>query len=184
MIKRWITAEKCKLHIVPPSQTPPIQFIFPYINDIWDWILFKSKNMHFFPPIDPLPHNSNFQPITGRQILDSSKLKEFADHNFKFDKKGRKLSKQAENTGKRRNCSLRAISRFPTVFSKGLFPRGSQRCHCEGMSEWTWEKGILKTWWKKKKMLETSIFSFSPQCLLHNPKQIQIFQIHLFCRLQ
>ena len=26
--------------------------------------------------------------------------------------------------GKRRNCSLRAISLFPTVFSKGLFPRG------------------------------------------------------------
>ena len=26
---------------------------------------------------------------------------------------------------KRRNCSLRAISPFPTVFSKGLFPRAS-----------------------------------------------------------
>ena len=38
-----------------------------------------------------------------------------------------------ENTGKRRNCSLRAISPFPTVFSKGLFPRGVKRCHCVGM---------------------------------------------------
>ena len=35
--------------------------------------------------------------------------------------------------GKWRNCSLRAISPFPTVFSKGLFPRGVKRCHCVGM---------------------------------------------------
>ena len=33
-----------------------------------------------------------------RQILDSSKLKEFADDNFKFDENGRKLSKQIENS--------------------------------------------------------------------------------------
>ena len=35
--------------------------------------------------------------------------------------------------GKSRNCSLRAISPFPTVFSKGLFPLGVKRCHCVGM---------------------------------------------------
>ena len=33
-----------------------------------------------------------------RQILDSSKLKDFADNNFNFDENGRKLSKQEENT--------------------------------------------------------------------------------------
>ena len=32
-----------------------------------------------------------------------------------------------KHCGKRRNCSLRAISPFPTVFSKGLFPRGRQK---------------------------------------------------------
>ena len=32
------------------------------------------------------------------QILDSSKLKEFTDDNFKFDENGRKLSKCVENT--------------------------------------------------------------------------------------
>ena len=37
-------------------------------------------------------------PITRRQILDSSKIKEFADDNFKFDENGRKLSKRVENT--------------------------------------------------------------------------------------
>ena len=38
------------------------------------------------------------QPFPKRQILDSSKLKEFADDNFKFVENGRKLSKQVENT--------------------------------------------------------------------------------------
>ena len=38
-----------------------------------------------------------------------------------------------EHRGRRRNCSLRAISPFPTVFSKGLFPRDVKRCHCLGM---------------------------------------------------
>ena len=42
-----------------------------------------------------------------RQILDSSKLKEFADANFKFDENGRKFSKRVENTvGKGEICSL------------------------------------------------------------------------------
>ena len=68
------------------------------------------------------------QPINRRHILDSSKLKEFADDNFKFDENGRKLSKQVENT-----VGKGEIAPFPTVFSKGLFPRGVKRCHCAGM---------------------------------------------------
>ena len=47
------------------------------------------------------------------QISDSSKLKNFAGDNFKFQESGRKFSKRVENTvGKRRNCSLRANSVF------------------------------------------------------------------------
>ena len=38
-----------------------------------------------------------------------------------------------KHCGERGNCLLRAISPFPTVFSKGLFPRGVKRCHCVGM---------------------------------------------------
>ena len=38
-----------------------------------------------------------------------------------------------KHCGKRRNCSLRAISPFPTVFSKGLFPRG-----VKGVIVWEW----------------------------------------------
>ena len=37
-------------------------------------------------------------PFTKRKILDSSKLKEFADDNFRFDENGRKFSKSVENT--------------------------------------------------------------------------------------
>ena len=40
-----------------------------------------------------------------------------------------------KHCGKRRNCSLQAISACPTVFSKGLFPRGVKRCHCVGMGQ-------------------------------------------------
>jgi hypothetical protein len=44
-------------------------------------------------------------PITSRQILDSSKLKEFADDNFKFDENGKK----AIQTG-RKHCGKRLVS--------------------------------------------------------------------------
>ena len=59
-----------------------------------------------------------------RQILDSSKLKESADNNFKFDYNG--------SCGKRRNCLLRAISPFPTVFSKDLYCRQVKTRTCLG----------------------------------------------------
>ena len=59
---------------------------------------------------------------------------EFADDNFKFDENGRKLSKQIENTvGKEEIARYEQFLLFPTVFSKGLFPRGVKRCHCVGM---------------------------------------------------
>ena len=73
------------------------------------------------------------QPITRRQILDSSKLKESADDDFEFDENGRKLSKRVENTvGKGETSSYEQFLLFP-VFSKGLFPGGVKRCHCVGM---------------------------------------------------
>ena len=39
-----------------------------------------------------------FNPLPKRKILDSPKLKVFADDNFKFDENGRKLSKWVEKT--------------------------------------------------------------------------------------
>ena len=40
------------------------------------------------------------------KILNSSKLKEFADDNFIFDESGRKFSKWIKNGGKRSDCLL------------------------------------------------------------------------------
>ena len=51
-------------------------------------------------------------------MLDSSKLNESADDNFKFNENGRKFSKSVENTVGKRDCSLQALSPFPTMFSK------------------------------------------------------------------
>ena len=67
-----------------------------------------------------------------RQILDSCKLKEFADNNFKFDENSRKFSKRVENTGKSRDYSLPTISPFSSVFSEELFSRHTKTRSCLG----------------------------------------------------
>ena len=80
-----------------------------------------------------LLQESAFNSFPKRQILDATKLKEFADDNFKFDENGTKFSKRLENTvGKEKNCSLRAISPFPTVFSKALYCRHVKTRACLG----------------------------------------------------
>ena len=63
-----------------------------------------------------------FLPIPERQILDCSKLKEFK--NLKFDENCKDFFAKVEKyCGKMRNCSLRAISPFPKVFSKDKYSR-------------------------------------------------------------
>ena len=59
------------------------------------------------------------QPFPKRQILDSSKLKEFADDNFKFDENGSKFSQRVENTvGKREIAHYEQLLLFPQCFQK------------------------------------------------------------------
>ena len=73
------------------------------------------------------------EPFPNQQILNSSKLQEFADDNFKSNENGRKFSKWLENTvEKRRNCSLRAISPIPPAFSKDLYCRRIKSRTCLG----------------------------------------------------
>ena len=98
-----------------------------------------SANSHVLAKTSVAKMTSNilFNPLPDDKILESSKLKELADHNFKFDENGRQLSKQVENTGKRRNCSLRAISPFPQCFQKARFPGASK-----GVLVWEWVKLI------------------------------------------
>ena len=53
------------------------------------------------------------------QILDSSKLKELADDNFKFDENGRKLSKWVENTvGKAEIACYKQFLFLPQCFQR------------------------------------------------------------------
>ena len=68
-----------------------------------------------------------FKPITKWQILDSSKLKEFADDNFKFDENGRKLSKWVENTvAKGEIAHYEQFLLFPQCLQKACFPGASK----------------------------------------------------------
>ena len=74
------------------------------------------------------------KPFPKRQILDSSKLKEFANDNFKFVENGRKLSKQVGNTmGKGEIAHYERFLIFPRCFrqsctvdskNQGLFGKG------------------------------------------------------------
>ena len=58
-------------------------------------------------------------PFPKRQILDSSKLKEFADDNFEFNENGRKFSKCVENTvGKGEIPRYEQFLLFPQCFQK------------------------------------------------------------------
>ena len=77
--------------------------------------------------------------ITRRHILDSSKLKEFADDNFKFDGNGRNLSKWVENTvGKGEIACYEQLLLFPQCFQKACFPGASK-----GVIVWEWVKRLL-----------------------------------------
>ena len=52
-----------------------------------------------------------------RQILDPSKLKEFADDNFRFDENGRKFSKWVKNAvGKGEIAHYQQFLLFPQCF--------------------------------------------------------------------
>ena len=76
------------------------------------------------------------QPITKRQILDSSKLKQFADDNFKYDENGRKLSEQVQTTvGKGEIARYQQFLLFPQCFQKACFPGASK-----GVIVWEWVK--------------------------------------------
>ena len=68
----------------------------------------------------------------------------FADHIFKFDENGRKLSKRVENTvGKGEIARYEQFLLFPQCFQKAFFPGASK-----GVIVWEWVniskwKGIL-----------------------------------------
>ena len=78
------------------------------------------------------------EPVTRRQILDSSKLKEFADDNFKVDESGRKLSKWVENTVEKGEIAhYEQFLLFPKCFQKACFPGASK-----GVIVWEWVNSL------------------------------------------
>ena len=63
--------------------------------------------------------DDDFEPFPKRQVLNSSKLKDFADDNFIFDENSRKISKRVENT-----MGKGEIARFEQFsVSHGVFKR-------------------------------------------------------------
>ena len=65
-----------------------------------------------------------------------TKLKKFADDNFKFDENGRKVSKWVENTvGKEEIARYEQFLLFPQCFQKACFPEASK-----GVIVWEWVK--------------------------------------------
>ena len=63
--------------------------------------------------------NKPLLPFPKRQILDSSKLKDFAANNFLSDEKGREFSKQVENTvGEGEIAHYERFLLFPQCFQK------------------------------------------------------------------
>ena len=77
-------------------------------------------------------------PLPDDKILDWSKLKQFADDNFKFDENSKKFSKRVENTvGKGEIARYKQFFLFPQCFLKASFPGASK-----GVIVWEWVKGL------------------------------------------
>ena len=71
-------------------------------------------------------------------FLDWSKLKQFADDNFKFDENSRKFSKRVENTvGKGEIARYEQFLLFPPCFQKACFQGTSK-----GIIVWEWVKKL------------------------------------------
>ena len=78
-------------------------------------------------------------PFPKRQIFNSSKLKQSADDNFKFDENSRKFSKGVENTvGKAEIARYEQLLLFPQCFQKVCFPGASK-----GVIVWEWVKSFI-----------------------------------------
>ena len=106
------------------------------------------------------------QPITRQQILDASKLKEFADDNFKFDENSRKLSKRVENSVEKGEIAgYEQFLLFSQCFLKACFPGASK-----GVIVWEWVNLKIHSCGKhcagKEKLVGKSNFSFSSKQFL------------------
>ena len=97
-------------------------------NQFWNpntWVFFHNSEDFFI---------SSIQPIPKRQILESSKTERVCSCEFQVWWKWQKvIQMRRKHCGKRRNWSLRAISSFPTVFSKKKKKNVLQTCENKGL---------------------------------------------------
>ena len=87
-------------------------------------------------------------PLPEDKFLDSSKLKELADDNFKFEENGRKLSKQVENTVEKEKLLVtRNFSFSHSVFKRLVSQRRQKVSLCgNGLRDIvTWVKKVSAT---------------------------------------
>ena len=73
--------------------------------------------------------------MTRRQILDSSKLKDFADNNLKLEGNGGKLFKPVKTLWEKEKLLIMSIFSFSQCFQKVCFPGVSK-----GIIVWEWVK--------------------------------------------
>ena len=93
---------------------PQLLKIWPQLSPVWPQLLsFGERDGDNFFTARANP------AFPKRQILDSSKLKEFIANNFKIDGNCRKFSKQIENTvGKGEIARYEQFLLFPQCFQK------------------------------------------------------------------
>ena len=103
--------------------------------------------------------------MTRRQILDSSKLKEFADDSFKFDENERKLSKRVENTGGKKKLLVMSNFSFSHSVFKRLVSQGHQKMSLCGNP---FSTSLLKTLSRvgKGEIARIEQFLVFPHCFL------------------
>ena len=88
----------------------PIRSLLSEMKDFSMYLLFPTHYRFFQDPFNPFPNGN---------ILDWSKLKEFADDNFKFDENSRKFSRRVENTVEKGEIArYEQFLRFPQCFQK------------------------------------------------------------------
>ena len=79
----------------------------------------RNRHLVAFSSLSVNSHIRPHSPFPKRQILDSFKLKEFADDNLKFDEYGRKFSESVENTVEKGEIArYEQFHLFPQYFQK------------------------------------------------------------------
>ena len=78
-------------------------------------------------------YQKEFNPLPNDKILDWLKLKAFSDEKLNVTKMIISVFDRVKTLWEKEKLLVQAISPFPTMFSKGFFPRRVKRCHYVGM---------------------------------------------------